>query len=193
MNEKEFCKKIMGIIAPWEISRIETDEAKKRVDVYLDYSKEKGKCPECKKSVPLYDEREERVWRHLDSCEYQTYLHCKMPRSNCPLHGIKTIDIPWSSAQSRFTIMFERYAIELLQATKNRSKAANLLKISWDQINEIMKHAVNRGLQKRTNENINYLGIDGKSFLKVSDSLDRHGKQECSRSKQRYRSCKRCV
>jgi hypothetical protein len=33
MNEKEFCEKIMGVIAPWEISRIETDEAQKRVAI----------------------------------------------------------------------------------------------------------------------------------------------------------------
>ncbi|GMO46128.1 MAG: hypothetical protein Ta2B_27480 [Termitinemataceae bacterium] len=40
----------MGVVAPWEISKIETDESKKRVDVYLDYSKGKGKCPECNKN-----------------------------------------------------------------------------------------------------------------------------------------------
>jgi transposase len=166
MDEKEFCKKIMGVVAPWEIIKIETDELAKRVDVYLDYSKEKGKCPECNKVVPLYDEREMRVWRHLDSCEYQTYFHCRMPRSNCAEHGIKTMEIPWSSAQSRFTISFERYAIKILEATKNRSKAAKLLKLSWDEINGIMKRAVDRGLQKRSLEDIRYLGIDEKSFLK---------------------------
>jgi hypothetical protein len=63
MDEKEFCKKIMCIIGPWEISKIATNELKKRVDVYLDYSQETGICPECGKSVPLYDKREERIWR----------------------------------------------------------------------------------------------------------------------------------
>ncbi|GMO30636.1 MAG: ISL3 family transposase [Termitinemataceae bacterium] len=165
MNEKEFCKKITGVVAPWEISKIETDEAKKRVDVYLDYSKGKGKCPECNKSVPLYDEREERVWRHLDSCEYQTYLHCRMPRSNCAEHGIKTMEVPWSTSLSRFTISFERHAIDLLQATKNRSKSAKLLGISWDEINGIMQRGVARGLDRRSSTPIPYLSIDEKSFL----------------------------
>jgi transposase len=87
--------------------------------------KKKVNVLECKKSVPLYDEREERVWRHLDSCEYQTYLHCRMSRSNCSEHGIKTMEIPWSSAQSRFTILFERFAIELLQAVPRSISKSN--------------------------------------------------------------------
>jgi transposase len=151
---------------PWEISKIEVDETRKRVDIYLEYLKGKGKCPECKKIMPLYDERETRVWRHLDTCEYQTYLHCKIPRTNCTSHGIKTMDVPWSADKIRFTKPFERYAIDLVQATKNRSKSAKLLKLSWDQINGIMQRAVERGLEKRTHERIEHLGIDEKSFLK---------------------------
>jgi transposase len=165
MNEKDIFKKIIGVVAPWEISKIEIDDTRKRVDVYLEYSKVKGKCPECKKSVPLYDEREERVWRHLDSCEYQTYLHCRMPRSNCDEHGIKTMEIPWATEQSRFTMSFERYAIDILQATKNRSKASGLLKISWDQINGIMQRSVALGLNRRSKTKIKYIAIDEKSFL----------------------------
>jgi transposase len=104
----------MGIIAPWEISRIATNEQKRRVDVYLEYSKEDGECPECGKPTVLYDKRECRIWRHLDSCEYQTFLHCRMPRSKCPEHGIKTMTVPWAGNMSHFTESFEKHAIDVL-------------------------------------------------------------------------------
>jgi len=166
MDEKEFCRKIMGIVGPWIISKIKTTESKKRVDVYLEYPVElSGVCPECGKSVPLYDKREERVWRELDSCKYETYLHCRMPRANCKEHGIKTMEVPWSTVQSQFTKSFEAHAIDLLKLSKNRSKVAVELGISWDEVDGIMRRAVNRGLDKRGHETVEHLGIDEKSFL----------------------------
>ncbi|GAB6393666.1 MAG: ISL3 family transposase [Treponematales bacterium] len=166
MDEQEFCRKIMGIVEPWVIGRIQTSEEKRRVDVYLEYPVALGAiCPVCGKAAPLYDKREERVWRELDTCKYQTYLHCRMPRANCDEHGIVTMNIPWSTAQSHFTNSFESHAIELLKACKNRSEVARLLELSWDQINGIMGRSVKRGLDRRGNENIAHLGIDEKSFL----------------------------
>ncbi|MDR3170766.1 MAG: transposase family protein, partial [Treponema sp.] len=63
------------------------DDVKGKIHVYLEYPQEtEGECPECKKACRLYDQREDRAWRHLDSCAYKTYIHCRMPRSNCSEH-----------------------------------------------------------------------------------------------------------
>jgi transposase len=43
------------------------------------------------------------------------------------------------------------------------------LRLSWDEAELIKKKAVKRGLEKRNTENIEYLGIDEKSFLKGHD------------------------
>ena len=40
---------------------------------------------------------------------------------------------------SRFTLMFEAFAVKVLQAASNVKKAAELLKLSWD-----TAHAINR-------------------------------------------------
>jgi transposase len=108
---------------------------KNEAHVYLEYPQEgEGECPECKKACALYDLREERVWRHLDSCAYKTYILSRMPRSNCPEHGIRTLEVPWAESLSRFTRLFEEGAIFLQRAMQNRSKAAEYLKISWDEM-----------------------------------------------------------
>jgi transposase len=165
MGPEEFYKTILGVVKPWYISKIELDEPKAAVHVYLEYAEEsEGTCPVCGEIGKLYDSREERIWRHLDSCEYQTYLHCKIPRVICKEHKIKTMNIPWSEPQSHFTRCFESYAVEVLQQTLNRSGTAKLLKLSWDEINGIMGRAVKRGLQRRENEVVEYLGVDEKSF-----------------------------
>jgi transposase len=75
------------------------------------------------------------------------------------------MSIPWAKDMSRFTTLFESFAIIMLKASKNRSKTAESLRLSWDEINHIMANAVKRGLARRKEETIEYIGIDEKSFL----------------------------
>jgi hypothetical protein len=51
-------------------------------------------CPHCPKTLPLYDHAEERTWRHLDSCQFQTYLHASIPRVSCGEHGVVQVLVP---------------------------------------------------------------------------------------------------
>src|SRR5262245_8178711 len=60
-------------------------------------------CPECGAELGLYDHTEERVWRHLDSCQLMTSLHAQPPRVECPTHGIRQVRLPWAEARARFT------------------------------------------------------------------------------------------
>ena len=39
-----------------------------------------GRVPSAAPTWVLYDHAEERVWRHLDSCQFLTYLHAQ-PRA----------------------------------------------------------------------------------------------------------------
>ncbi|MFV0501129.1 MAG: transposase family protein, partial [Bacteroidales bacterium] len=42
---------------------------------------------------PIYDHRQERVWRHLDSMEHSTFIHCRLPRVKTSEGKLHTIDI----------------------------------------------------------------------------------------------------
>jgi transposase len=52
--------------------------------------------------------RGERVWRHLDTCQYQTFLHARVPRVDCPTHGVRQVRVPWVEARSRVTLLMKR-------------------------------------------------------------------------------------
>src|SRR5207253_1499436 len=73
-------------------------------------------CPECATELALYDHGEERTWRHLDSCQFQTYLHARPPRVACPEHGVRQVRLPWAEPRARFTTLFERLAIDVQRA-----------------------------------------------------------------------------
>lgn len=98
--------------------------------------------------------------------QFQTIIKSRVPRSECPDHGVKTISIPWAGPNSRFTLLFERLAIDVMIAAKSIKEAARLLGLSWDQVHHIQARAVERGLARRELDEIKNVGIDEKSFLK---------------------------
>ena len=63
-------------------------------------------------------------------------------------------------------LLYERFAIEVLLACRSVSAAAELLGLSWDQLQLIMERAVERGLQRRELEELRHVGMDEKSFGK---------------------------
>src|SRR5439155_2808811 len=117
-----------------------------RVDVWTEHAAdERWPCPECGGGLPLYDHSEERTWRHLDSCQFMTYLHARPPRVECPAHGVRQVRLPWAEPRSRFTALFERLAIDVLKETDVLG-ATRILRVSWDEAWHLMERAVKRGL-----------------------------------------------
>ena len=112
--------------------------------MYAEHGKKKTwPCPECGKDCGLHDHDEERTWRHLDSCQFQTFLHARIPRVRWDDHGVKQARVPWAEPKSRFTLLFEHLAIDVLQHTDVLG-AAKILRISWDEAHGIMERAVAR-------------------------------------------------
>jgi len=167
VQDKELYRQLMGLRDPWKVSEVGVDFEGLTVDVWVEWPLErKAPCPECGANCAIYDHREERQWRHLDTMQFQTILHCRIPRINCSDHGVKSITVPWSGKNSRFTALFERLAIDVLLGCQNQAKAKELLGLSWDEVHLIMEKAVGRGLQRRSEGGITHIGVDEKSFLK---------------------------
>jgi transposase len=167
MRDRELYRQLMGLREPWKVTEVKVDFDGLKVDVWVEWpAEQQGVCPECGKGCRIYDHRDERQWRHLDTMQFQTILHCRVPRVNCPEHGTKSMDIPWAEKSSRFTALFERLSIDVLLGCQNQSQAQELLKLSWDEVHLIQEKAVKRGLGRRVSGELKYIGVDEKSFLK---------------------------
>lgn len=166
MKDTQLYQQLLGLTEEWGIGNVEIDFEKLDVNIFIESKDKKyGKCPECNKICNVYDIRDERNWRHLDTMQFKTILHCKIPRINCSEHGVKTVKTDWAEKYSRYTMMFEKWAIQVLLACKNHTRAKELLGLSWDEIHNIQKRAVDRGLARREEIQTEYLGVDEKSFL----------------------------
>ena len=169
MNDTQLYHQILGVEAPWRVSNINLNPDTLEVFVTLDLNGDASnfRCPTCHGPAKLYDRTATRNWRHLDSCQFKTYLVASVPRVNCPQHGVLTSEVFWAEAGSRFTRVFETFAMQVLKATQVQSRAAQLLRLSPGQIHDLMHRAVNRGLSRRDDaQEIKYLSIDEKSFQK---------------------------
>lgn len=166
MRDRELYEQILGIGAPWFVEEVELRLEQGEVHVFLQHEeREKWACAECGEMLPLYDHQEERRWRHLDTCQYQTILHAEPPRTKCEVHGVRVVGLPWAEPHSRFTVLLERLAIEWLLAASQQA-VAERLGLSWDEIHGIMERAVKRGLERRKAEVVNKIGVDEKAFRK---------------------------
>ena len=166
MQVEDHYSLLLGIQSPWEITSVDLKMAEGRVDIHIEYTTSNGNCPECGDIHPKYDLRKQRAWRHLDTMQFSTYIHSQLPRINCPIHGVKSSKAPWANKQSGFTLMFEAFAIQVLLASKSVEAARKLLGLNWKQVEAIKLQAVNRGLKRRSDNNIDYLGVDEKQFRK---------------------------
>lgn len=164
MKDNELYQYLLGLESPWTVKSVALDIQQQKVDVRAEHPQNSSwPCPKCGCQLPTYDHSPERTWRHLDSCQFKTYLHASIPRVNCQEHGVTQIDVPWAKPHSRFTLLFERLAIDVLKQCTVKG-ATSILRISWDEAYGIMSRAVGRGLERKKAEPIPYLGIDEKAI-----------------------------
>lgn len=166
MDSVELYRQLLGLMPPWTVERVELDMARQHVEVYVGHAAgQRFACPECGLELGVYDHLASRGWRHLDSCQFLTYLHARPPRVSCPQHGVRQVNLPWAQAGSRFTSMFEALAIDVLQAA-NVKRAAAILRITWDEAWHLMERAVLRGRAARDDVIPQQIGIDEKAIAK---------------------------
>lgn len=164
MEVSEHYALLLGIHTPWDISSVDLRLEDHRVDVVIEYTGDEGTCPDCGVICPRYDVRPTRTWRHLDTMQFATYLHSETPRVKCSEHGVKSVAVPWAGKNSRFTLLFEAFAVQVLLSARSVEEARKLLGLNWHQVEAIKKRAVARGLSRREEEAVPYVGIDEKQF-----------------------------
>lgn len=162
---REHYGQILGIGKQWQVEKVEVDHVARRLEAWVRWRPGRRlHCPECDRVCPGYDQLAQRTWRHLDACGYTTLLHASVPRCECSKHGVRAVQVPWAEPGSRFTLAFECYVIDVLEVARSLSGVARLLRLDWESVQRIRQRAVERGLRRRSCEDVPHLGMDEKSF-----------------------------
>jgi len=142
LQDTKLFETILGITAPWHIARADLKTDEQRVDLWLAHEPTRWPCPDCDVELAGFDQAEERTWRHLDTCQFQTHLHAEIPRVQCPTHDVRQVCVPWAEPRSRFTLLMERLVIDLILQCRTVKGACAIAGRSWDEAWGNMQRAV---------------------------------------------------
>ena len=162
MKDFELYQQILGLVAPWRVERVTLKTQAQEIEVRVGFADTLWGCPQCQQRMQIHD-YEERRWRHLDSCQFQTIIVARVPSVRCPEHGSQTVAVPWAEKYTRFTRLFERLAIDVMLECSIRG-ACELLRISWDEADGIKQRAVERGLARKSPAVMPRLCVDEKGM-----------------------------
>jgi len=168
MFTENFFTILLNLEDGWSVQSVGSDLGK--AEVFIDVrcllneleDKETGDI--CK----VYDHAPLRVWRHLDTMQFKTYIRCSLPRIKTSDGKVKTIQPSWASDHERHTYLFEHAVIDLLKASKNQTKTAQIMRCGFNVVNRIMHLSTKRGMGRRNYTKLVFdqLSIDEKSFKK---------------------------
>jgi len=150
----------------WSVSSVKLDERAEILHITIRYQYDYWVDKSSGEVFRVFDFRTERVWRHLDSMEFQTHVHCRLPRIKTAEGKVQTIEYEWAESGFSYTKKFEDKCIATLQATHCQKSAATLLGVSDDRMCGIMHAAVERGLHRRNLSNVRKISLDEKSYGK---------------------------
>ena len=167
MKDIQLYQQLLGLSLEWRVSEVILNRPERTVEVRVECAESIWGCPRCGQRMQIRS-HEERRWRHLDSCQYKTILVCQVPRVDCAEHGSQMVQVPWAEPYGRFTALFERLAIDLLQECST-SGACEILRVSWDEADGIKQRAVKRGLARKVAQPLKQLGVDEKAFGRGQD------------------------
>ncbi len=160
--------KLLQLEDGWIVESVDTDFNKEEIFIQIACLLDQLEDSETGELCKVYDHAPLREWRHLDTMQYKTYIRCQLPRIITSRGKVKTVQPNWASGYERHTYLFEHAVIDLLKASKNQTKTAQLMRCGFNVVNRIMHLSVKRGMDRRNYSELTFdhLSIDEKSFRK---------------------------
>jgi len=170
MKDPDLYSHILGLTNPWFVDAVELNTAEGRVDIYVEHGPGVSwSCLDCGRELTCRDHDEPRVWRHMDTCQFKTFLHARIPRVDSPEHGVLQVNVPWAESKRRFTLLMERLIIDVLTERAMLTGTRRIMRITWDKAWGVMERAVRRGRERKLSIPSRYLGVDEKAFRNGQD------------------------
>lgn len=165
---ENFDKMLAGSLrleGPWYIIGAEFNEEEPAIHIHVGVDKTAALCcPVCGAPTKQYGyELKERVWRHADCLFYPCYVHCKRPRVLCDKCGTVQVNAPFECKNSRFTLLFEGYAMLLLQDVP-RARASRLLRCDEKSLAAILTYWVHDAVNRMDLSDTCSIAMDETSF-----------------------------
>src|SRR6267154_1089874 len=161
MDPKDVFSLGLGLNEPWKLAGHRLDVETRPYELHLEVVADRGAlfaCPDCKRACKAHD-FESFTWRHLNFFQHHCFITARVPRVDCPDHGVKRVTVPWARAGSRFTLLFEQAALILARAMPVAA-AARFMGSTDKRLWRILQHYVARAVDALDLGSVRAVGLD---------------------------------
>lgn len=136
-----------------------------------------ARCSRCGKPRKLYDRRETRRFDFVPLWNIAVQLEYRMRRVDCPSCGVTVEKVPWADGKSCTTKAFQLFLAQWARKLSWKETARSFGS-SWDTVYRSVKAVVAYGLEHRSLDGIEAIGVDeiqygkGYKYLTVVYQLD---------------------
>jgi len=164
MKDTALYEHLLGLKSPWSVKSVDLSLAEQRVvvEVVLKRGQVWADPTDASQRAHIHG-WSERQWRHLDPCQFETLIKARVPQLKYSNGAVEELAVPWAERYSRVTRLMEAFVIQLLQVCPTTQGVCDLTRLAWSTVNAILVSAVGRGMQRRAEEDVPYLGLDEKS------------------------------
>ena len=167
----ELFRLALGLAVPWQVMSVEFDQEGGTLKIGLDFPRgSRFSCPEaaCVNKACAVHDAMEQTWRHLDFFELQAYLVARVPRVDCPTHGVHLVSVPWARPGSGFTLLMD---IAMLTFAKQMPIAplAKIARVHDTRIWRVIEHHVGASRASLDFSGVTKVGCDETSAKRGQD------------------------
>ncbi len=183
MEAKDVFTLGLGLSAPWRLAGQRLDMEKRPHELHFEVVAERGAlfaCPDCQRACKAHDFAS-FTWQHLNFFQHHCFITARVPRVDCPDHGVKRVTVPWARPDSRFTLLFEQAAL-ILAREMPVAAAARFMGITDKRLWRILQHYVARAVGELDLSEVRAVGLDetaskrGHNYVTVFIDMDRANK-----------------
>jgi len=183
MEAKDVFSLGLGLKEPWKLGGQRLDVEKRPHELHFEVVADRGAlfpCPECQRACKAHD-FESFTWQHLNFFQHHCFITARVPRVDCPDHGVKRAAVPWARPGSKFTLLFEQAALILVREMPVLA-AARFMGITDKRLWRLVAHYVRRAVGELDLSAVRAVGLDetaakrGHNYVTVFIDMDRADK-----------------
>jgi transposase len=180
MKDTALYEHLLGLKTPWSVKSVDLSLTDQRVvvEVILKRGQVWADPTDSTKRAHI-NGWTERQWRHLDTCQFETLIKARVPQLKYSDGTVEELSVPWAERYSRVTLLMEAFVVKLLHACPTTQGVCELTRLAWSTVNGIMVSAVERGMLRRSEDDVPHLGLDEKSserghtYVSILTDIDR--------------------
>ena len=158
----------LSLQEPWFIKDIQFSTSARgrgQLDIFVDFTKGAKFQDDAGTSCAVHD-TVEKSWQHLAFFQHTCLLHARVPRIKTKDNKVRQVQVPWARPNSGFTLLFEAFAMALIENEMPVNKVASLLNVYAKRLWTIFNYWISRAVNKDDVSDVTQIGIDETSAKK---------------------------